>query len=52
MPTGSAVAIENFAGVFSRDTGEETRNAGEAAFHLTGRAIAFVLVGYTCYQLT
>lgn len=51
MPTGSAVALEDSAGVLSRDTGEETGNAGEAAFHLTGSAIAFVLTGYDGYQL-
>ena len=46
------MALEDFAGVLSRDTGEETPNAGKTAFHLTSSAIALVLVGYAYYQLT
>lgn len=45
------MALEDSASVLSRDTGEEGRNAGEAAFRLTGSAIALVLVGYAYYQL-
>lgn len=48
------MALKDFAGVFSRDPGEERRNAGQTAFNLTGSAIALVLVlaGDAYYQLT